>query len=163
MHTRDEVLICCPSVDRWCGEKWDVRNPRACLRSLEFAPDSFSSDHFAMVRGVMNGRRSALAAAKLFSNTPVTPHGRLLVYEPALNLQDCLAEAETHGFVDSNDCPPWDLWVGFIRDMRTGYLLSWIPDYLVDVAQSGIDATSGGSLYWLDQSEEPWAVAFFQS
>ena len=134
---------------------WNAFKPRASLRTLEFAPDCFNEDHFHIVRHVVIARSNAL-------NKPTVstvPSGRFLVYEPALGMYDCLAEGESDGFFDSNDCPPWDLWVGFIRDDRScsRYVLSWIPDYLLDVVQSGIDATSGGSLYWLNHADEAWA------
>ncbi len=160
VHTRDEILIACFSVDRWSQAKWDANNPRACLRSLEFAPDSFSDDHYYMVNDVMTARKYALVSLKLFSSSPQLPRGRLLVYEPSLNLSDCMAEGQTNGLFDSNDCPPWDLWAGWVREADSNYLLSWIPDYLEKLTQDAIEVTCGGSLCWLDELGEPWTKAF---
>ena len=159
-HSRQEVLISCPAVDLWCASKWDVNNPRGSLRTLSIAPDVFSFDHFHAVNDVMTGRKSLLDAEKLYYHEPLTPQGRLLVYDPSMNLSDGMAESETDGLFDVNDCPPWDLWVGFIRDAGNEYLLSWIPDYLVELTQFAIEVTPANSLYWLDELDDPWAKTF---
>lgn len=161
MHSREEVLTASRDAAAWCHLHLNAFKPSTSLRTLAFAPDVFNSDHFHIVRKVMISRASELDkndSAKVPVSSALL--GRILVYEPILGMYDCLAEGETDGFFDANDCPPGDLWIGFIRDAKTSYVLSWIPDYLIDVTESGIDVTCGGSLYWLDQSDEPWAIAF---
>ncbi|GAC1378202.1 MAG: hypothetical protein NVS3B3_20300 [Aquirhabdus sp.] len=163
LHTRDEVLTASREAAAWSHLRWNAFKPSTSLRTLTFAPDVFNSDHFHIVRLVMISRANELGKTHIEKVSSSAPLGRILVYEPTLGMYDCLAEGASDGFFDANDCPPWDLWVGFIRDAHTSYLLSWIPDYLVDVAQSGIDVTCGGSLYWLDQSDDPWTTAFYQT
>ena len=70
--------------------------------------------------------------------------GRLLVYFPDAELADGAAEAESRGFFDAFNAPPWDCWVALLRDDRgedssySVYVLSWVPRVLLDLASAGI-------------------------
>ncbi len=158
MHA--EVLVASRAAAQWYDLHWDSLKPRECLRQLELLPEIFAFDHNTTVRNVINDRKWQLAKLKMLSESPKLV-GRMLVYEPSLNLADCLAEGETNGLFDSFDCPPWGLWVGYINNASSNYILSWIPEQLITLTQSAIEVTCGDSLYWLDQCNEPWAKVFY--
>jgi hypothetical protein len=60
--------------------------------------------------------------------------GRLLVYEPDLNVEDGASEYISKGYFDERDAPPWDTWVCY-SDRQ---LISWVPPSLLGLAQAGI-------------------------
>lgn len=79
----------------------------------------------------------------------------MLVYEPDSTVSCGMAEAESKGFIDADDCPPWGLWVGFIQEPN-GFngVLSWIPNELVATVDAARDVCCvDESFYWLDTSE----------
>jgi len=83
--------------------------------------------------------------------------GRLLTYFPDAELEDGAAEAETGGFFDVNDTPPWDTWVGLFSDPEASrdssfatYLVTWVPPGLIETAQRGIDVSMLDCIAWLD-------------
>ncbi len=73
--------------------------------------------------------------------------GRLLVYFPHENLADGAADFVSNGFYDSDNVPPWDLWVSF----SDGTLISWIPLGMIEVAHMGIDVNPEECIRWLRQ------------
>src|SRR5262249_23318846 len=90
--------------------------------------------------------------------------GRLAVFYPDMQLADGAAEAETEGFFDIHNTPPWDTWVGlFPADPRPGrfengsetYLVAYIPEVFVALAGRGIDVCPDGSLMWLADVDTP--------
>jgi len=84
--------------------------------------------------------------------------GQLLVYFPDAELADGAAEQETAGFFDVNNAPPWDTWVGFFHDSSAPdsscarYLVAWIPDQFISLAQKGIDVNPERCIEWLEDS-----------
>jgi hypothetical protein len=86
-------------------------------------------------------------------------HGRFLLYSPLHTTFDDLANAETDGFLDDSDAPPWSTWIGFIdlsdpiSKTYEAYLIAWIPDSFVSIVNDGISVCLGGSLFWADDTE----------
>jgi hypothetical protein len=88
--------------------------------------------------------------------------GRFLLYDPFYAGGDGLAEVNSEGFFDIDDCPPWDTFVTFVeagstavlgnfefRTQRDG-ILCWIPRRAVSFAQAGINVTPLPSLSWVE-------------
>jgi hypothetical protein len=74
-----------------------------------------------------------------------------------MSLSDGAAEACSEGYFDALDRPPWDCWlIAFGRTRRAHpdqpieSLISWVSEDMVALAQSGIDATRSGCLYWVE-------------
>ena len=111
----------------------------------EFRTDA---DWFQAVSEVVNKRR-----AKNKQNPPVgdelvpASSGRLLTYLPHENLADGAADFASGGFFDTNNVPPWDLWVSF----SDGALISWVPLGLIEAAHLGIDANPEECICWFHQ------------
>jgi hypothetical protein len=118
------------------------------LRSPELKP-SFGFDEFATdapwakaVAEVVTKR--SLLTAKTSAGKDTNIGGLLLLYRPSENLACGAAEANSNGFFDVNNIPPWDIWV----DFSDGTLVSWVPPALVDIAQMGIDVNPEACICW---------------
>src|SRR5690242_12115275 len=90
----------------WCQARVDPAAPALCLRSPKTCPRVMQPSYAAGVRDVANNRQIALRPRP--SQRRDLAGGRILVYGPDEELSDGAAEAETHGFFDVNNCPPWD-------------------------------------------------------
>jgi hypothetical protein len=96
------------------------------------------------------------------NQAPDLDSGRFLLYSPFLAGGDGLAEANSHGFFDIDDCPPWDTFLTFMKaratvivgnfqlQARHDGILCWIPNRAVELAQAGINVTPAGSLSWVE-------------
>ncbi len=79
--------------------------------------------------------------------------GRLLIYFPDGNLSDGAAEAH----FDVENTPPWDIWVAFGVDPdheevdRRAYLVAWVPEPLLALANRGIRVNPEECICWLDE------------
>lgn len=71
--------------------------------------------------------------------------GRLLLYYPHENLACGAAEYSSNGFFDSNNVPPWDLWIEFSEET----LVSWVPPMLVDLVQMGVESNPEECIRWV--------------
>lgn len=77
--------------------------------------------------------------------------GRLLVYEPELNLYDGAAMNASEGFFDGDNVPPWDTWLAYIVDTveeNQTYLIAWVPPELLELASDGIDVNPEDCIRW---------------
>ena len=85
--------------------------------------------------------------------------GQLLVFYPALSLFDGASELSSDGYFNSNNEPPWDTWVYFGETAESlepvdyrFFLLSWVPNGYLSIAQRGIDANPEGCIEWLSKT-----------
>jgi len=121
------------------------------LRSPELKP-SFSLDEFGddnlwkeAVEEVVT-LRAGFVAENVDQQFLGDKGGRFLLYLPSENLACGAADASSNGFFDTNNVPPWDLWLGF----SDGTLVSWIPPALVDVAAMGVFVNPEECIRWAD-------------
>lgn len=73
-----------------------------------------------------------------------------------MDLADGAAEAESHGFLDVNNTPPWDTWVAFVHYPETSedsYLLAWTPPEFVQLVDAGIEVIPEECVKWLEHSD----------
>jgi hypothetical protein len=103
-----------------------------------------------------SGRRPLPAATTLCG-------GRLLAYFPQDNLACGTAEAESEGFFDVNNVPPFDTWVWLAQTVRTEeyadgtrgdvemhYLVAWVPPDFIELATRGLAVNPEHCILWLD-------------
>jgi hypothetical protein len=121
------------------------------LRSPELKPN-FSLDQFGndivweqAVEEVVT-KRAALVTGLVDEQSVTDAGGRFLLYSPGENLACGAAEASSNGFFDTNNVPPWDLWLGF----SNGTLLIWVPPALVDVAAMGVFVNPEECIRWAE-------------
>lgn len=82
--------------------------------------------------------------------------GRILVFNPLRSLVCGGSEANSEGFFNMNDTPPWDTWLMYIdernakgvNDQWSTYLLSWVPHSYIDLADDGIETNPAGCIDW---------------
>lgn len=76
------------------------------------------------------------------------------MYYPDHDLCDGAAEAESAGFLDMHNAPPWDTWVALIEDSRekVPFLVAWVPPAFIALANAGIEVNPEECVQWLDRS-----------
>jgi hypothetical protein len=121
------------------------------LRSAELKP-SFGFDRLATdtlwaraVEEVVT-RRAGFVAGLVEKQSVSDAGGGFLLYSPSENLACGGSEASSNGFFDTDNVPPWDLWLGF----SNGTLVSWVPPSLVDVAAMGVFVNPEECIRWAD-------------
>lgn len=136
----------------WCLPKVDVASPALCLRSASSRPRTFTTSHLNTAAEALRQRYG--------SPPPVVTHdlcgGRLLVYWPDLDLADGAAEAESRGFFDVNNTPPWDTWVAFVQypdHPDHSYLVAWVPPQFIQLADAGIQVIPEECVKWLADAD----------
>ncbi|MBM3466167.1 MAG: hypothetical protein FJX76_29110 [Armatimonadetes bacterium] len=159
----------------WCADRVSVRDARSCLRSSDLRPTcvpwigcggdlkaASPTQRAEIVDWVARRRAELLASAGVMPRMerlePVQRKGRLLAYLPAGTGWDAAAEYTTNGLFDENDTPPWDCWVTWVEEAETGdsYLLCWIPEGLMGLADSGAAVTPMESLVWVRALDAPF-------
>ncbi|HUF53137.1 MAG TPA: hypothetical protein VMR52_05100 [Dehalococcoidia bacterium] len=79
----------------------------------------------------------------------------MLGYAPDESLSDGAAEVATDGFFNSDNEPPWDLWIACVVEPGgREYLVSWIPGELVDTVSTGVEVNPEACIFWLGELEE---------
>jgi hypothetical protein len=92
--------------------------------------------------------------------------GCLLVYNPDESTSDGVANVATQGFINDDNEPAWDTWISYVKgDPVNGtryyqpfdsYLLSWVPDPLIEVVQHGMDCNSDNCQHWITDLASPF-------
>jgi hypothetical protein len=88
-----------------------------------------------------------------------------LAYFPDAELSDGAAEAESSGFFDVFNEPPWDCWVawaeapGVREDSYRAFLVAWIPEQLASIVGRAIDVNPEQCIQWLHALPSVYAVA----
>jgi hypothetical protein len=136
----------------WCSPRATLDDPKNCLRTPELAPHPLAGCRKEVVDWVHASRNVALRWPRPHRATDLAG-GRLLSYEPDVNLFDGAAAAYTQEFFDVNNTPPWDTWVDYVESDRYGFLVSWVPPCLIDLVGEGIWANPEMCIWWLDQRD----------
>jgi hypothetical protein len=81
----------------------------------------------------------------------VRPLGRLLVCHVHESISSGESEAETSGFFDVHDRPPWDTWIWQCRGVeeQSVTLVSWVPRDLEETVSRGIAVNPYECISWL--------------
>lgn len=105
-----------------------------------------------LVRELNGARAQHLVNREAASVDP----GRLLAFFPEENLSDGAAEAASGGFFRWDNTPSWDTWVGYFADplpadeaLARKYLVSFVPQSLIERVQHGIDVNPEQCIVWL--------------
>jgi hypothetical protein len=150
----------------WCAPRANRTEPSTCLRSADIRPRTLQPSYSAGVNDVAANRRLCLRQR-------VDPRrdlagGRILVYGPDEELSDGAAEAETAGYLDVNNCPPWDTWISLTQfsdgaSGRAAHLFSWVPPVFLDDVQRGIEVNPEQCIMWLEDWQAPGDSALIQA
>ena len=138
----------------WCALRC-ADEPQVDLRPQELAPAPLETNRWHAVHDV-GALRRALRPADAAPNGSFA--GRFLVYFPDADLCDGAAEVESKGFFDTHNCPPFGTWVGYFEDgdndpSYSAYLLTWIPEPFLALADAGVVVNPEQCIRWLDQTD----------
>ena len=94
--------------------------------------------------------------------------GRILAFTPDGTLSDGAADLATYGFFDGDNIPAWDTWIWYVTNdfvskpefwsgaVTDSYLLSWVPEPLIEVVTSGIDVNPEECICWATDLDTPF-------
>lgn len=158
-HTATEIFTAIQEASAWCLHHWNASEPRASLRSLQLQPNLFEENHDHKVKHVIYARKYELKNLDIDFDDQFLNRGKILIYEPDVNIADCLSEAETNGYFDAYDCPLWDTWIGYITLYDgNSYLLSWVLNEIIPIVNAGFEVNPVECFYWLDSAKEQGAI-----
>ncbi len=161
----------------WASSRADSQNPTRSLRSAALAPYVFNDSRHDTVFDVVSRRHRELELEKRVTRLggrwdelvdaqsiglgdlqPVLTTGRLLVWARDSTIDDGVGQAETKGYLDESDMPPWDTWVAYVDPHpEAGYLVSWVPEPFVATVGRAIELNAYAALHWLRDSGLPVA------
>jgi hypothetical protein len=132
---------------------WGIRRSEAgmlaeALRTVAFAPPPALA-WIETVKTVAESRLLRLGRSWRRTLDPLGG-GALLLYYPTARLHPAAA-AESDGYFDARETPPWDTWAAYFEEDGAAFLLSWVPPWAHAQAAAGV-AVSGGALHWLEES-----------
>ena len=148
----------------WAVDHSQGTDPRRSLRTHHLSPQLLTADRACEVRAVSCYRTTSLGKRphRAVRDPTDLKDGRLVAFFPDAQLADGAAEAETQGYFDLHNTPPWDTWVGLFRADRHAsgfemYLVAYVPHRFVALAGGGGDICPDGSLMWLVETDVPLA------
>ncbi len=159
----EELLRRLTEVIDWCAPRASLTDPESFsdpkrfLRTPSLAPDPLAGDRKRVVASVASARRVAL---KRPTPRPAEhlAEGRLLAYAPDDSFSCGAAEAETNGYLDINNVPPWDTWVAYLYESkRRQYVVSWVPPNFINAVARGIFVNPEKCIWWADEKTTPLA------
>ena len=142
----------------WCSPRANSSDPLHCLRSEEIRGRVLENSYATTVRYLAQNRKLNLRQDPSLAVAPDLRGGRLLLYFPDADLCDGAAEAESRGFFDVYNTPPWDTWVAFVSEnghanqSYASYLVAWVPPVFLDDAASGVVVNPEQCIQWFDES-----------
>jgi hypothetical protein len=150
----------------WCNSLETV----AQLRSHTLRPSVFHEglDEVVCEVGLSRALLYQRQKSKNVDTMPNFNGGEMLVYFPDQNLSDGYAELVSKGFYDVENVPPYDTWVAFFddgpkvadRSLRR-YLLCFVPQRFIELAEAGIDGNPEQCIQWLGQTHTQFKERFY--
>lgn len=111
----------------------------------------------SVVEVIANARAERLAERADAPDPSALRRGRILIFNYSDSLYWGLAEPESEGFFDASECPPADTWIAAFHYRRRsnsarqdGFLVTWISNALVPLAEAGINVDPTDPWQWLD-------------
>jgi len=169
LQTKKDFLRRLTETIVWCLQAGNVADPKTSLRTFEpsCAPLSTRSHQMFCVSQDRSHRLRSIGQHDL---EPVTDlrGGRLLAYFPDYTMCDGVAGAESMGFFDDFNIPPYDTWVWMAQDVRTAafgdrlredtanFLVAWVPPAFIELANQGILVNPEECIAWLDTLDTPF-------
>ena len=147
-HTISELIRSLSETAEWCSSRPKPWNALRSFRSPEIAAEFGCSTYKGWVSSVIDERRRILKR-NIFSPVPPIQAGKILVYYPDESLNHGIEQIETEGFVTECNVPPWDTWVAYIYTKNENYLVSWVPQEMVDLVSYGIECSPEQCFDWL--------------
>lgn len=110
-------------------------------------------------------QRAELIVNNEVKRSATTTSGRVLCFYPELSLKDAVAYVASDGFIDQDDCPPWDTWLFYSNEDIERYhddeyscLYSWIPERFVNQVDKAISEDTYDCLVWAEVLEKQLGI-----
>jgi hypothetical protein len=127
IHSQREFIKRLTEAIAWCRDVGSLSQPGTSLRTCKIAQaDLTSQRHQVSIVCLERSRRLSSSGKRDLSPVADLCGGRLLAYFPDDNLFCGTAEAESQGFFDVDNIPPYDTWVWMVRNIRA-FLCGWRP------------------------------------
>lgn len=108
--------------------------------------------------------RGLSPTASLYAAVPLLTKYLLRCTAADESVTDGASEAESEGFFDIQDLPPWDTWLAYIvedkkdasaygNQITRSYLLSWVPPKMEALVTRGIEVNPVNCHEWHDEAE----------
>ncbi|MGD1955773.1 MAG: hypothetical protein ACFBZ9_11175 [Sphingomonadales bacterium] len=152
----------------FCMDKYRSTDPVYSLRRLEESvSDRSILERRENVVSAIQLRRSDALLAEGYEIKPNPPEdlsgGRLLAFFPDHDLSDGTAEAETNGFFDACNTPPYDTWIAIVAAAKgrshDDFLISWVPGEIIGAVNEAIQINPEECIQWLENHPHPLAKA----
>jgi hypothetical protein len=165
--SKDDILRRAAHVEAWARRHWNLDDLEHSTRTPVLRPGGAADQAAISVATVESVARCRDEALRSEAITPEerTPDGRMLAFDPSQSLSDGAAAAESAGFFDDDNTPPWDCWLVFVEEAPRlsdrwsafdSYLLCWIPARWVERVQGAVDVNPEECLRWADQLRTPF-------
>lgn len=154
----------------WCAAHEWAADPAVGLRTASLRPSELKVNDVLLLEQTPQQRQQivehlAVKRTELLDGQEKTSlqlalpltSGRLLAFAPDQSLSDGAAYNATHGFFDADNVPAWDTWIAYVIDdpVRNpawnpvdSYLLSWVPEPLVQEVGYGIGVIPEDCIFW---------------
>lgn len=153
---KDARVFCSPEL-RYFHKAW-TESERKYIGQAIWGSEAAEAAHTAQVEH----RRRLVAGLSIYrqhlveiaggSANAYKHVGRILCYCPDETLSDGAAHALSEGFLDWDNQPPADTWIGYVPRCSRGcvgnFLLSWVPDAWVQRVEQGIEVNPEDCLWW---------------
>ena len=154
----------------WCERMGSVKQLETSVRMFKLECSNLYSQQ-SRVWLISFHWSKVICSNGLADLPPVTDlrGGRLLAYFPGDNLADGCAQANSEGFFDIDNIPPYDTWVWMVDDRRIdkladgttrktegSYLVAWVPPAFLELASLGIDVKPEECILSLDTLDHPF-------
>ncbi|WFU20342.1 hypothetical protein [Bradyrhizobium sp. CB3481] len=168
IHDRREFVRRLTETIAWCRAVGSLSEPRASLRMCKPTQEDLTSQSTQVFKVCLErSRRLSVSGRRNLSPVADLCGGRLLAYFPDDNLCCGTAEAESQGFFDVDNIPPYDTWVWMVQNVRTfayadgvhgemdaNYLVAWVPSDFIQLAGAGLAVNPEACILWLDTLDD---------
>jgi hypothetical protein len=116
-------------------------------------------ERIRVVDELVQKRRQLITS--LSDNVSRDAGGRVLAFELDASFFDRVAAAETGGFFDSEDLPPWDTWISycFDRSRSRWVLVSWVPASCISIVELATRVHMANAYQWVEAPLTDFALA----
>lgn len=169
---QEEIIQSLADTIAWCTKRFTMFDLSGSLRSWELRPASIDRegtpwDNAAqLVDEVIENRRKALPNMRYFPQDHLgswwsydeSPNFLLLCYFHDWSVADGFSPPRTGGFLNDDDCPPWDTWIWHHDE----YIIGLVPEELKSGVQLAIETNSTDCIQWLENLRDPFATSLIK-
>lgn len=136
----------------WCVPRFSMDDIENSLRTPP-KPDFYYRD-FTIIEAFANTVFEKRKAN--FGTLTDLAGGRLFLFYMESSTCDGVAPPLTYNFVDECNFTAWDTWVYFGVENKIYYLISWIPQPLIEDVNWLVQASAEQCVKWIEETDYPF-------